>query len=71
MTRQQKLARVFLFIVCFLFALLLVTFSFAPGLYHVALFGHSITLGIPIAFAFMSSIFVLMTYYVLRQNRED
>ena len=65
MTRQQKLAIIFLGLVCLLFVMLLGVFAFAPSLYHLPLFGRSMTLGIPLAFVFMSTVFILMIYYVL------
>lgn len=67
MTRHQKLALIFLALVCLLDMLLLGVFAFAPSLYHLPLFGHSITLGIPLALVFMCTVFILMIYYVLSQ----
>ena len=64
---QQKLALIFLLIVGILFASFLLAFAFFPALYHTPLFGSHLTLGIPLAFFFMTTIFALMIYFVLNQ----
>ncbi len=64
---KQKLALALLLFVCVLFAAFLVTFAFFPSLYHVPLFDTRVTLGIPLAFLFVTTVFALMVFYVRKQ----
>ena len=67
---QRLLARRLLVLVCLMYAGLLAVLAFFPSVLHKLVFGHSITLGIPVAFIFMVSIFIIMTIYAVPDRRE-
>jgi len=70
MSGSRRQARWFLSLVCAMFTVMLLLFGFLPDLLQRPLMGHSLTLGIPLAFIFIVTVFGLMIYYVVSRGPE-